>query len=124
MISFSLSDSMVALLTAFEFSDLRVSRKLFIMSGQQRFMWHFKGSKSLNLTLHFGQDLSEGDPGADGTDEVFIFDSTTWEEAPEGNVCKDDEEQGLVSEMLALVFGFFGLTLFTLEVEGCFNPKV
>lgn len=54
----------------------------------------------------------------------YLLDSTVWEEAPEGAVCEDDEEQGRVSEMLALVFGFFGLTLFTLEVEGCFNPKV
>lgn len=36
---------------------------------------------------------------------------------------EDDEEEGLASETLVLVFGFFGLTLFTLEEEGCFNPN-
>lgn len=41
----------------------------------------------------------------------------------EGDSFKDDEEEGFVSETLASVFGFFGLTLFNLEVEGCFNPN-
>lgn len=41
----------------------------------------------------------------------------------EGDLFKDDEEEEFVSEILALVFGFFGLTLLNFEVEGCFNPN-
>lgn len=53
----------------------------------------------------------------------YLLATITWEEASEGELLEDDEEEGLASETLVLVFGFFGLTLFTLEEEGCFNPN-
>lgn len=54
-------------------------------------------------------------------DSYLPFDIITWGNATEGELVKDNEAQGLRSEPLSLVFGFFGLTLFTLEVEERFN---
>lgn len=68
--------------------------------------------------MHFGQDLRKGVPVLGGVDEAFVpFDSITWEDVTEGKLIKDNEEQGFISETLSPVFGFFGLTLFTLEIE-------
>lgn len=43
----------------------------------------------------------------------------TQEDVAEGEI-KDNEAQGFISETCSLVFGFFGLTVFTLEISECF----
>lgn len=58
--------------------------------------------------MHFGQDLRKGVPVLWGDDEVFVpFDIITWEDVAGGELVKDNEAQGLISETLSLVFGFF-----------------
>lgn len=54
-------------------------------------------------------------------DSYLPFDIITWEDVTGGELLRDNEAEGLISETLSLVFGFFGVTLFTLEAEERFN---
>lgn len=53
-------------------------------------------------------------------DSHLPFDAITRVDVTEGELTKDKEAQEFFSETSSLIFGFFGLTLFTLEVEGRF----